>query len=236
MPVTIKPAQVKYKDPSTSQYVSIAAIADCSGIIDDTAGNGDTNKVWSADKSYDELSTKLSAPSTAGTSGQVLTCDGQGGQSWQTPSGGGGGISDVQINSTSIVSSGTANIPLAANGTPGVIQLDNVSSCGLAVSNGVLVTQAATDYQLLHSANNFQPIVPGVQHKSVYYGLSKLAGVDLANESVTVGTYPATSQAAICSMVGAIAAPASPSTGDFLCYNGTSWVATTLSVWQGGSY
>ena len=33
-----------------------------------------------------------------------------------------------------------------------------------------------------------------------------------------------------------IPAPASPTTGDFLCWNGSAWVATTLSAWQGGSY
>lgn len=36
--------------------------------------------------------------------------------------------------------------------------------------------------------------------------------------------------------VGAIAAPSSASTGAFLTYNGSAWVATTLSAWQGGSY
>lgn len=33
-----------------------------------------------------------------------------------------------------------------------------------------------------------------------------------------------------------IAAPASPTTGDFLCWNGSAWAATTLAAWQGGSY
>ena len=36
--------------------------------------------------------------------------------------------------------------------------------------------------------------------------------------------------------VGAIAAPSSPATGAFLVYNGSAWVAQTLSTWQGGSY
>lgn len=34
----------------------------------------------------------------------------------------------------------------------------------------------------------------------------------------------------------AIAAPSSPATGSFLVYNGSAWVAQTLSTWQGGSY
>lgn len=69
--------------------------------IDDTAGAGDTDVTFSADKLTTELSDlksaiddKLDSPATAGTSGQVLTSDGRGGQSWQTPSGGGGNVID----------------------------------------------------------------------------------------------------------------------------------------------
>lgn len=36
--------------------------------------------------------------------------------------------------------------------------------------------------------------------------------------------------------VGAIAAPSSPTTGSFLVWNGSAWVAQTLSTWQGGNY
>ena len=38
------------------------------------------------------------------------------------------------------------------------------------------------------------------------------------------------------SEVGAIASPSSPSTGDFLVWNGTAWAAQSLSTWQGGNY
>lgn len=33
-----------------------------------------------------------------------------------------------------------------------------------------------------------------------------------------------------------IEAPANPSQGDFLCWNGSAWVAISLATWQGGSY
>lgn len=36
--------------------------------------------------------------------------------------------------------------------------------------------------------------------------------------------------------VGAIPSPSSPSTGAFLVWNGSAWVAQTLSTWQGGNY
>lgn len=37
-------------------------------------------------------------------------------------------------------------------------------------------------------------------------------------------------------MANKITAPSSPATGAFLVYNGSAWVAITLSTWQGGSY
>ena len=36
--------------------------------------------------------------------------------------------------------------------------------------------------------------------------------------------------------VGAIAAPSSPTVGDFLVYTSNGWGAVTLSAWQGGSF
>lgn len=46
-------------------YVDASAGAD----IDDTAGNGDTDKVWSADKVYDELATKVNSSAIDDTAG-----------------------------------------------------------------------------------------------------------------------------------------------------------------------
>ena len=34
----------------------------------------------------------------------------------------------------------------------------------------------------------------------------------------------------------AIPKPSSPANGSFLVWNGTAWVAQTLSQWQGGNY
>ena len=58
MPVTIQPATLKYKNNS-----GVFLEADClrgpagdpTQLIDDTAGAGDTDKVWSADKTLDEI-------------------------------------------------------------------------------------------------------------------------------------------------------------------------------------
>lgn len=45
-----------------------------------------------------------------------------------------------------------------------------------------------------------------------------------------------TSRAAASDLANKITAPSSPATGAFLVYNGSAWVAQTLSTWQGGSY
>ena len=89
----------KYTKPSGGIPASDMAdgvIPVLTDLIDDTAGDGDTDKVWSADKSADtvqsvlsEITSKMDEPESEGTSGQVLTTDGSGGRTWTTPSGGG---------------------------------------------------------------------------------------------------------------------------------------------------
>lgn len=109
-----------------------------------------------------DLQDKIDKPSTAGTNGQVLTSDGQGGQSWQTPQSG-GGVSPYTSNPEAL---GTAS----AGSSDDYARGDHVHPMPTAAN------------------------------------------------------------------VGAIASPSSPSSGDFLVYNGSAWVAQSLSTWQGGSY
>lgn len=103
MPVIIKTGKIGIKDPNTGQYITVDSVYDGAtspAVIDDTAGEGDTDKAWSADKlttefseQYAEIADKLDAPTTAGTNGQVLTSDGNGGQVWADQTGGGGNVS-----------------------------------------------------------------------------------------------------------------------------------------------
>ena len=267
----------------------------------------------------------VSEPATDGTNGQVLTTDGNGGRSWETVI---AGVGDVQVNGTSVVTSGTANIPVASDSTLGVAKVGT----GLTInSNNELNPNAASATQLKAGTSSYRPIVPYNQHQAVFFGLSKVAGQDLASDSsVTLGTYPPASKTAIKTMLGVtdptvtdiqvngtsvvtsgvgnvpkadsntlgvikvgtgvsvdsggslsadnevlvsstqpsetgnklwidnssngneysvptvaelnalsadvIHSPASPSSGDFLVYNGSAWVAQSLSTWQGGNY
>lgn len=53
-------------------------------LIDDTAGIGETDFTWSADKLTREIGAKITEPANDGTDKQVLTTDGSGGRYWST--------------------------------------------------------------------------------------------------------------------------------------------------------
>lgn len=63
---------------------------------------------------------------------------------------------------------------------------------------------------------------------------TSLGKADTALQSVPSTYRTAAAQDTIDS--GKIDKPSSPATGAFLVYNGSAWVAQTLSTWQGGSY
>ena len=83
----------------------------------------------------------------------------------------------------------------------GVVKVDGL---GLSVNqaNGELFLYKAQDNNIKAGTTPYFAIVPETQHKSVFYALSKLAGVDLANGSDTVGVYPQSSKTAIQTMLG----------------------------------
>ena len=124
--------------------------------------------------------------------------DGSGGTQISTH----GAVDDVQINGTTILSNGIANIPCAGDGMLGVVR-GNPDYGVLVTTNGLLAINCADGDLVKAGVNAQKPLVPYFQHTLVYYGLSKLAGVDLANETVTVGTYPETSKTAIRNLIGA---------------------------------
>ena len=114
----------------------------------------------------------------------------------------GGKIKDVQVNSVSVVGNdGAANVPLATNEVYGAVKGD--FTYGVVVNaGGRLATRAATEAVVKTGTNYYLPLTASTQHQTVFYGLSKVAGVDLANETVTLGTYPETSKTAIKEMLG----------------------------------
>jgi len=97
------------------------------------------------------------------------------------------------------------NTNYATDTTGGVVKitLDN----GVNISNeGQLQIARATPDLIKTGSNMLRPITPLNVHQAAFYGLSKAAGVDLANETVTFGTYPDNAQQAIRSMISAVGA------------------------------
>lgn len=78
--------------------------------------------------------------------------------------------------------------------------------------SGIVVPTAdevagATSAQVKAGTETGHPVTPSVQHNAVFYGLAKLAGVDLALSSNAVGTFPDDAKIAIQKMLGIYDAP-----------------------------
>ena len=76
-----------------------------------------------------DVSTKLDKPTTAPEVGKILKVtavneDGSFVCEWADAPSGGGAVDDVQVNGTSVVADGVANIPLAKMGSTGVVKFD----------------------------------------------------------------------------------------------------------------
>ena len=113
------------------------------------------------------------------------------------PEGGGGDLSNY-VKKTDYASSSEA----------GVVKVNSTLGIGINAS-GTLYTNTAT--QPMTKAGNYQfhSIVPSNQHDSVFYGLAKAAGADLASSTAETapdgtnpGVYPAAAKTAIQDMLG----------------------------------
>lgn len=103
-------------------------------------------------------------------------------------------VRDVQVNGTSVVTSGVANIPpVTLDGDYGVIRLSN-TTYGLGVhSSGALYVSGATDTQITNKQAYNQPILPGkidlvasVSARSVYDKTKAITSGSIALEDGVV--------------------------------------------------
>ena len=134
-----------------------------------------------------ELRKKQNRPESDGTVGQVLGLDNDLQPVWLTPQGGGGGVTDVQIDGTSILDQyGVANIPIASANVPGVLKIAANSGLALNVSNQ-LQLQYLTDLEV-KNASGYNALTPAWQSKAVFYGLAQVAGL-VGFAGLTYGTY-----------------------------------------------
>ena len=109
-------------------------------------------------------------------------------------------INDVQVNGTSVVSNGVAEIPIATESSVGVCRADPNYGTGIYAQR-LMVARAPDDY-IKNGANVYRPIVPSTQHLASFYGLAKAAGDTTQSQSSNaVGTYTQEAKAAIKNML-----------------------------------
>ena len=118
-------------------------------------------------------------------------------------------ITGVQVNGTSVVSNGVANVPLASPSAPGTIKVQNsntteaLNNGGTVLINDVLYIIGATASQMKNGTDAAAVVSASRQHLSVFYGLAKAAGdTTQKNSTNDVGVYTDTAKAAIQTMLG----------------------------------
>ena len=182
----------------SDQVESISALPE---IVGD--GVLETLQATNLTEAINELaSNKQDAPETAGTAGQVLGLDSQLQPVWVNKGGGSGGaVDDVQINGTSILSNGVANIPIANTNSPGVAGVNQ--DYGTGIYSRIIYVRCANSTDIKQASHGYRPIAPAGQHESVFYGLAKAAGDSTQSASANaVGTYTEAAKTAIRAMLG----------------------------------
>lgn len=108
-------------------------------------------------------------PSQSGQSGKFLSTNGTV-ASWESIS---VPVTDVQVNGTSILSGGVANIPPAGGNASslGVIYASGGYGLTTNTSTGLIRTVCATEAQVIAKTNTYNPITPSVLDISIREGL-----------------------------------------------------------------
>lgn len=117
--------------------------------------------------------------------------------------GGNSGVSDVQVDGTSIVSDGVAEIPIASVNQLGLVQKVNPARDGINISNdGTLAIYSASLGHIKTGTAAGIPITPSNQHQSTFYGLAKASGdTTQSASSNAVGAYTETAKSKISDML-----------------------------------
>ena len=132
-------------------------------------------------------------------------------------------VTDVQINETSIVTNGVAEIPIADGGTYGVVKVSEGVAYGITKhANGVIETAPVGSIEIKAGSNGARPLTSSKQHEATFYGLAKAAGHDEKDSTEPLGTYTAEAKTAIQSMLGV---PADDEVVKDVQINGTSIVS-----------
>lgn len=117
-------------------------------------------------------------------------------------------VTDVQVDETSVMNNGVANIPKVNGTSLGVCRFENSAYTGVYHNNGLVYIVKATDSEVKGGNRENRPIVPSNQHISTFYGLAKAAGdTTQSASSNAVGTYTDDAKIKIQKMLGIYEAP-----------------------------
>ena len=113
-------------------------------------------------------------------------------------------VTDVQVNGTSIVNNGVANVPIASDSALGAVKVNSGYGVMINPYTGDITVSPASSANAKSGAEVYKPITPVRQHESVFYGLAKAAGDSTqSSSSNAVGNYTAEAKAAIKAMLDA---------------------------------
>jgi len=113
-------------------------------------------------------------------------------------------VTDVQVNGTSILNQGVANVPVAGANRLGAVLIKNADLYGIGIdADGNVRTYPPTSANYKAGIATYKPVCISLQHESTFYGLAKAAGdTTQSASSNTVGTYTDEAKAAIKAMIG----------------------------------
>lgn len=94
----------------------------------------------------------------------------------------------------------------ATSSKAGLVKVSTSDGIGTTSKGSIFIVKADSSIAK-NGVNNYKPIVPANQHESVFYGLTKVAGVDMATSNNAVGTYTDSAKVAIQKMLGIYEAP-----------------------------
>ena len=153
-------------------------------------------------------------------------------------------VDDVQINGTSIVEDGVANVPIA-NGYNkyGLVKVGNYGGMSVGL-DGEISTYRASLSEVKSGSASTRSLTPQLQHASTFYGLAKSAGDTTQSQSSNaVGNYTDTAKGKIQTMLGIAdlignseeaTASKAYSVGDVLLHDGKLY-KVTASIAQGSA-
>ena len=111
-------------------------------------------------------------------------------------------MTDVQLNGTSVVSQGVANVPIANGNNPGVIMTNAAAGIDINATTGKLRIAKASASETRLGTTDYKPITPSIQHQAAFYGLAKAAGDTSQSAIVYNGIYTDAAIDKILSMLG----------------------------------